>query len=85
MNPKQGRKHQGGASLNSNSGGMACTIRGPRSVFESGGAEPKVGGGAEQAKNHKCMVIFAFLYTLAEKSGGAAAPPAPPAPRPLRR
>ena len=35
-------------------------------------------GGAEQAKNHKCMVIFAFLYTLAEKSGGGLQPPSPP-------
>ena len=27
-------------------------------------------GGAEQAKNHKCMVICPFLYTFPDESGG---------------
>ena len=54
----------------------AITKQGPWSVFESRGAEPK-GGGAEETRNDKCMVIFAILYTCAENWSGGWNPPPP--------
>ena len=40
-----------------------------------GGGGGGGGGGAEQTKNHKCMVIFPFLYTFADEAlPGSVAP-----------